>query len=94
MSVNISGLDKDVLLQKLWENSKVAGFFTMHNVPSPEWELEAAKVELREDGYADYIQGRLMKVNIYKSDEVNPSGYDRDNGAGKFQEVVNEMRGN
>tara|TARA_B100000424_G_C22564604_1_gene319215 strand:+ start:113 stop:397 length:285 start_codon:yes stop_codon:yes gene_type:complete len=94
MLVDISGLDKDVLLQKLWENSKVAGFFAMHNVPAPEWDLEAAKAELREDGYADYIKGRVMKVNIYKSDKVDPWLYDRDNGADEFQEVVNEMRGN
>ena len=94
MSVDISGLDKDVLLQKLWENSKVAGFFAMHSVGAPEWDLEAAKAELHQDGYADYIQGRVMKVNIYKSDEVDPWGYNRDNGAGEFQKVVDEMKGN
>ena len=91
MSVNISGLDRDELLKNLWENSNVAGLFEGRS--DTVWDLEAAKSQLC-NGYADYIQGRVMKVNIYNTDNVDPWGYNRDNGHNAFQNVVNKMRGN
>lgn len=92
MDVDISAIkNRDLLLEALWKNSKPAAFFTMHSIKSPDFNLEKAKKELNRDGYADYICGRVIKANIYDGDNVNSFGYDRDNGEGAFQKVVNSL---
>ena len=45
------------------------------------------------DGFANSILGRMMKVMIYNTDEVDPERYNDYNGENKYQEVVNNMRG-
>ena len=88
--VDITDLDRDVLLQHLWENSSQAPFYG--NGPVPSWDLELVKKQLRDDGYADYVCGRCIKCNVYKDDHVDPWLYDRDAGADTFRRVVEEMR--
>lgn len=97
MSVDISGLDKDKLFENLWKNSKVSEkaseYYTTNNISQPEWDLDQAKIECMSDGFANSILGRMMKVMIYNTDEVNPERYNDYNGENKYQEVVNNMRG-
>ncbi len=90
--VNISNIDKDLLLETLWKRSFPASFFNMSGIPPPPFDLDSAKSSLDPNGYADYICGRIIKTNIYESDDVNPRLYDRDNGTGAFQEVVDSLR--
>lgn len=92
MSINISELNRDLLLQALWEKSLPASFFRAHKLPAPAFDLEMAKQQLHTDGYADYICGRVIKTNIYESDTIDPRLYDRDNGIGAFEQVVNSLR--
>uniref|UniRef100_A0A6C0CAZ2 Uncharacterized protein n=1 Tax=viral metagenome TaxID=1070528 RepID=A0A6C0CAZ2_9ZZZZ len=82
--IDISDLDRDTLLEALWQRSKPGRFFAP-------FDLREAKKQLW-DGYADYICGRVIKTDIYSEDTVDPSMYDRDNGAGAFQSVVDKMR--
>ena len=93
MSVDISGLDKDKLFENLWKNSKVSEYYTTNNISQPEWDLDQAKIECMSDGFANSILGRMMKVMIYNTDEVDPERYNDYNGENKYQEVVNNMRG-
>ena len=88
--VDITDLDRDLLLQHLWENSSPAAF--VGNASSTSWDLQVAKKQLRHDGYADYVCGRCIKCNVYKDDHVDPWLYDRDAGADTFRRVVEEMR--
>ncbi|MFH1367054.1 MAG: hypothetical protein ABIH38_03650 [Patescibacteria group bacterium] len=39
----------------------------------------------------DYLNGRVMKVDL-SGDEFDPWGYDRDNGDGEAERVINELR--
>lgn len=39
----------------------------------------------------DYVLGRVMKCDL-SGDTADTWGYDRDNGEGKFTEVVKELR--
>lgn len=88
-SVDISGINKDLLLEKLWKAAKPGPVFAG---PS-EFNLEQAKSESSTYGRYDfdYVLGRSFKVDL-GYDTVNPWLYDRDNGSGKFQSVVDEIR--
>jgi hypothetical protein len=86
MAVNITGLDKKEVIRALWENSKVAPMYMGFGVLS-EVDLENACKKDR----IDYLCGRVMKINVNK-DEVDPHLYDRDNGAGAFKKVIDDLR--
>jgi hypothetical protein len=91
--IDISGLDKKKLLKKLWENSKPAALFAMSGMPSPSIsDSEIDEVFADDNCYADYLCGRVIKTS-FKTDKLNPWGYDRDNGPGAMQKVINSMRG-
>jgi hypothetical protein len=90
--IDITGLDKKKLLKKLWKNSKPAAFFAMSGMSSLSIsDSEIDKVFANESCYADYLCGRIIKTS-FKTDKLNPWGYDRDNGTGAMQKVVDSMR--
>ena len=89
--IDISIINRDELLEALWLHSKPAAFFAGHSMNPPEFNLEKAKASLDYSSYADYICGRAIKSNIYESNTVDPWGYDRHNGQGAFQTVVNSL---
>jgi hypothetical protein len=59
--VDITGIDKLVLLKDLWKNSKVARFFKDENIPPPSFNDVEAK-QILEGGRIDYFCGRLTLV--------------------------------
>jgi len=87
--VNIAGLSKTELLRKLWERSTPASFFTMSGIPAPK--LSEKELEKSVTGYVDYLSGRVIKCDLTE-DTAYPQMYDRDNGIGAFQSVVDKMR--
>lgn len=91
MSIDINGLNRDILLEALWKSSSPAAFFRFSGLPSPSFDINEAKRVLR-DGYADYVCGRSIKTDIYSKDIVDPTMYDRDNGTGTFKKVVDLLR--
>ncbi len=91
MSIDISGIDRDLLLEALWKGSFVASFYKMAGLPFPAFNINKAKSELR-NNYADYICGKVIKADVYSKDTVDPTMYDRDNGQGAFQKIVNSLR--
>jgi hypothetical protein len=89
--IDITGLDKRELLRMLWENSKPAAFFAMSGMNPPQCnDTEIDKV-LSKDCYADYLCGRAIKTS-FKTNKLDPRGYDRDNGTGAMKRVVDSMR--
>ena len=95
MTVDIRGLDKMDLLEKLWDNQVPAGYFRMFDAPTPMFDVDEALAELTSRGAldmgVDYICGRAIKVDLM-GDDVNPRMYDRDAGEGTFARVVSNMR--
>ncbi|KAL4912091.1 hypothetical protein BDW62DRAFT_206810 [Aspergillus aurantiobrunneus] len=91
-TVYIGDLDTYELLHALWEASPPAIFYEASFIPPPEWDEEKARCQIEKgDGHFDYVQGRVIKLNL-SGLEVNPSGYDRDNGQGAVAKVVQGLR--
>jgi hypothetical protein len=84
-SVDISDIDKDILLEELWKNS----ISLFDNDTS--FNLTIAKSQMK-NLYPDYICGRLIKCDIYNSNFVNPYLYDRENGKNSFKQVIETIR--
>jgi hypothetical protein len=94
--IDISGVDKVVLLAILHSGQKPAGFFTEGTCgANAEWALPrfdraaAAKAVTR---YIDYFCGKAIKMDLSK-DQVDPRLYDRDAGQGAFARAVKEAKG-
>ena len=86
--IDISHLSKDELLLALANVGKSAGYFGGSPPPLPTEILDKKILE----EYIDYYMGRVIKANL-SGDTVDPWGYDRDNGQGAFQRVVNSLQG-
>lgn len=87
--VNIQGIDKVKLLEALWKKSQPAAFFRMQGISPPSFNMNEAQQAVK--GYIDYFNGRVIKCNL-SGDEVDVWGFDRDNGNGAFQSVVDSLR--
>ena len=89
--VDIAGINKEVLLETLWNNSRPIPFYRKYKVNPPNFDIKKAMKQVKDDGYADYILGRLIKVNI-ESDSVDPEIYNENNGKGKLQIIIKKLR--
>ena len=87
--VDIAGLDKVALLERLWQHMQPAGFFAEASLHAPTFDKNKAKVATR--GYIDYFCGRCIKCDL-SGDEADAYLYDRDTGAGTFAAIVQDMR--
>lgn len=88
--INIAGIDKARLLKALYDGSKIQGNSYI-GYSGNEFTLEDAKMALRETRSFDYVNGRVIKVNL-SGDEFDPWFYDRDNGDGAAQRIVDALR--
>ena len=88
--VSIAGLDKAQVLKAAHNASKAQGMGFLH-FKKGGLSIEECETVLAQGHYVDYLQGRVMKISL-KTDEVDPWGYDRDNGEGAFQRVVTALR--
>jgi hypothetical protein len=93
--VSIAGLDKAKVLKALHDGSKAQGVSFMHlrelSLEDCEGIISQEAGEGNDDLYFDYLAGKVMKVAI-GGDEFNPCGYDRDNGPGAAQKVIDLLR--
>jgi hypothetical protein len=97
--IDISGLHLEPLIEAMWVNSKPASFFASAHVPSPKFdpgELRDRMSEKETQGYfyLDYLCGRVFKMRFDDSNMIDPTLYDRDNGDGACQRVVDYFRAN
>jgi hypothetical protein len=88
-TINIEGIDKAELLAGLYNNAKVQGLGFLQ-ATSGDLSINDAKALLKEATRFDYLNGRVMKIDIGR-DEMYVSGYDRDNGLGAASRVVDEI---
>ena len=82
--IDITNIDKDKLLEELWNNSNLILF-------DQKFDLTIAKSQMK-NLYPDYICGRLIKSDIYNSNFVNPYLYDRENGIDSFKKIVDKVK--
>ena len=86
--VNINGIDKDALLYALWFHAKPSSYGSKEP-----YDVENAKKQLI-FGYAYIVCGKIIKCDIYNSDNVDKTFYDNENGDGMFLYIVNSLRYN
>ena len=93
MEIDIAGIDKAKLLAALFNASRPLGMgFLQSGARNTMTDVEAREILATGDGaYFDYLHGRVMKIDL-SSDKVRPALYDRDNGPGAVQAVVNTLR--
>ena len=93
--INIVNIDKAELLATLYNNSQSLGISGLFGKNSSTMTKEEAQRHLdisAPEYYFDYLEGRVMKINLSSDTEFNPILYDRDNGTGSAQRVVDILR--
>lgn len=90
--VDISGIDKVILLRELWYNQKNASFYVNHGICSPVWNSETdALAKKAVNKYIDYFNGRCIKCDL-SGNIANSYLYDRDvPNDRKFQYIVDKI---
>lgn len=93
MEIDIAGIDKAKLLAALFNASRPLGLgFLQPGARNNMTDVEAREIlAISDDAYFDYLRGRVMKIDL-NGDKVQPAMYDRDNGPGAVQAVVNTLR--
>jgi hypothetical protein len=88
--IDIKELNKADVLAVLYNASKPQGMGFMHYDPTPMTREQAQ--ELLDAGYTyfDYLRGRVMKIDL-SGDQLNPLGYDMDNGQGAAQRAISAL---
>ncbi len=89
--IDIKGLDKAVVLVSLFNGSFQQGMGVLNDRGSKNLTIEKARELLSFGSYFDYLYGRVMKVDL-SGDTLDPWLYDRDNGAGSAEEIINDIR--
>ena len=89
--VNTKGIDQARVLSALYNASKPLGLGRLHFTPE-DMKVEEAAELLESQTYFDYLKGRVMKVELRDENEFGESMYDRDNGAGAAQRVIDSLR--
>ena len=90
-TIDIKELDKADVLAALYNASKPQGMGFMHYDPTPMTREQAQEIIGAGQTDFDYLMGRVMKIDI-SGDELNPWGYDRDNGQGSVERVISALR--
>ena len=88
MEINISKMDKIEVFRALYNKAKTQGMGIFQFEPSDMSREEAESIfNQSNDKYFDYVKGRVMKVDL-SGDILDTRLYDRDNGEGKAQMVI------
>ena len=91
--VFIGDLDKREVLRALFTRAQPQGMGFVNYDPSKALTDEECEGLLGKTMYFDYLQGRVMKVDL-EGDNIDPWLYDRDNGAGACADAIERLRGN
>lgn len=91
-TIDLKGLNKAEVLAALYNASKPQSMGFMQYTPEPMTTEQAAEL-LERQTYFDYLNGRVMKVDL-AGDVLDPWGYDRDNGNGATARALASMHAN
>lgn len=89
--ISLKDLDKAEVLAVLYNASKPQGMGFMRYDPKPMTREEAQKLLDTKQTYFDYLNGRVMKVDL-SGEELSVWGYDRDNGSGAAERAISSLR--
>lgn len=89
--IDISGLSKPAVLAALYNASRPLGMEFLSYTPTNMTEQEAA-AHLADSPYFDYLNGRVMKISLKDDTSFAEHLYDRDNGSGAAQRVIDQLR--
>lgn len=89
--MNIAGLSKAKVLAALFNAAMPLGMGFLHYKPEHVMDEAEAEKLLEKQTYFDYIEGRVVKVNL-EGDEVWTANYNRDNGVDAAENIINAMR--
>lgn len=95
--MNISGLDKAVVLAALYNGSKQQGMGFVDKHGANDITTEQAREYIKERAdvvrgmYFDYLNGRVMKIDL-SYDEMKTAMYNRDNGEGAAEAIIEQIR--
>ena len=79
----IGNLNKDELLEELWNHAT-----NYYNNLNQTFDLDTAKKNMK-NNYPEYVCGKIIMVNIYNTDFVSSRCYDKENGIGALENVIN-----
>ncbi len=88
--MDISGLSKPKILAALYNASQPLGMGFIQYDPKPMTEKEAQEL-LKDHNNFDYLKGRVMKIDL-SSDELETFLYNRDNGQGRAEEIIKQIK--
>lgn len=89
MSIDIKSVSKAKVLAALYNASRPQGMGFVHYGPGDMTEEQAAEL-LSKNTYFDYLQGRVMKVDL-SGDTLETRLYDRDNGPGAAERAIKHL---
>jgi hypothetical protein len=89
--MDIKGLDKAELLAALFNASRQQGMGFMDRSGGSDMTAEDAREILAKQNYFDYLRGRVMKIDL-GGDELRTHLYNRDNGPGAAEAVIEHLR--
>jgi len=89
--ISIANLEKAAVLAALYNAAHPQGLGFLHYDATPMTSDEARKKYGSCDGYYDYLQGRVMKVDL-SEDSFDPWLYDRDNGPGSAKRAIDALK--
>ncbi len=90
--VSIAGLNKADVLAALY-NAAETHRLDLEFDQTPMTRTEAQGMLDCKQVYFNYFNGRMLKLDLSGS-EIDPLGYDRNNGSGKVAEVIKRLREN
>lgn len=89
--IKYNGLSKAEVLMVLYNASKPMGLGMFIATPN-KMTLKQAEMLLKTDTYFDYIQGRVMKLDLSNDEGFDPWLYDRDNGSSAASRALDAYR--
>jgi hypothetical protein len=91
--MNIAGINKAELLAALYNRARPQGMGFLHFTPEDMTVAQAERIlsERKFGASFDYLQGRVMKVDL-DGDEMRTDLYNRDNGPGAAEAIIDEFR--
>lgn len=90
MKISLKGKNKAEVLAALYNNAKPLGLGFLQNNSTP-MAKEEAEALLKEQTYFDYLNGRVLKVDL-SGDYLDPWLYNRDNGQGVAERIVKSLK--
>lgn len=91
-NIDITGLSKAQVLAALFNAIAPSGMGFLQAMHGPEvMDVEHAQQLIEERLDFDYLYGRCLKVEL-ADDSFDPWGFDRDNGRGAAQKIIDRLR--